>query len=847
MGEVYLARDSTLSRTVAIKVLASGGGVNGDSRARFRREAMAIAGLQHPNICVLHDVVEDGGIDFLVMEHLEGETLAVRLAQGPLPLHEALRLAREIGSGLAAAHRQGVVHRDLKPANVMLAVKSSARAATAKLLDFGLAKTQAGLDSVHTRTAITSPGYVVGTMAYMSPEQMEGREADPRSDIFALGAILYEMTTGKRASSDPTTTALDRGSAPPLFIRIVRKCLEREPDNRWQSAADLVDALQWVPDRQPSDGPTPRAGSRRGLLWIGAGLLTAAAAFALGAMLPRSGAPDERPFRASVAAPAGTIFTPRDRTWHPQFALSHDGRQLSFIASEPGRPPRIWVRSLETGAAQPLPGTEYATAPFWSPDGNAVGFFARGRLKTVALGGSAPQDLAPVAIDVIGGAWSRTGEIVFSGSVSDGLFAVRANGGPVRPVTTIDESRGELGHRWPQFLPDGLRFIYFVRSRVRGNGGTYLGSLDDPGRKQVLKNSASAAYAEPGFLLFEENGNLVTQRFDAATGSVTGQPIALGDRIFAMAGPSYLPLSVAAGGTLAYWNGRTPATDLVWHDRSGRVLQRLRDREPYDAVALSPDGTAVLVMRRTETATNEVWKIDTNAGAASQLSITGFSIWGPDSRRLINGLQNFEGGTPQLRETTASGVGNDVISTEATGSWALMPEDWSRDGRWVFFDVAEKTGWDVWALDRNTRKSAPVLNSAANEVQPRLSPDGHWLAYASDESGAWKVYVRPFPSGSGKWTISPDGGSQPAWRHDGNELYFVTSDGDLAASAIAGSPFDARPPIRLFRTQLAPMVAPFRQTYGVAPDGRFLLNQLSSLTDPSTITVVRHWNANRSR
>ena len=244
-----------------------------------------------------------------------------------------------------------------------------------------------------------------------------------------------------------------------------------------------------------------------------------------------------------------------------------------------------------------------------------------------------------------------------------------------------------------------------------------------------------------------------------------------------------------------------------------RVLQRLRDREPYDAVALSPDGTAVLVMRRTETATNELWKIDTKTGAASQLSITGFSIWGPDSRRLINGLQNFESGTPQLRETTASGVGNDVISTEQTRSWALMPEDWSRDGRWVFFDVTEKTGWDVWALDRNTRKSAPVLNSAANEVQPRLSPDGHWLAYASDESGAWKVYVRPFPSGSGKWTISPDGGSQPVWRHDGKELYFITSDGDLAVSGIADSSFDARPPIRLFRTQLAPMVAPFRQTY----------------------------------
>ena len=351
--------------------------------------------------------------------------------------------------------------------------------------------------------------------------------------------------------------------------------------------------------------------------------LTAAAAFALGAMLPRSGPPGVRPFRASVAAPAGTTFTPRDRTWHPQFALSHDGSQLSFIASEPGQPPRLWVRSLETGAAQPLPGTEYATAPFWNPDGKALGFFAGGRLKKVVVGGSAPQDSAPVAIDVIGGSWSPTGEILFSGSVGDGLFAVRADGGPVRPVTTIEESRGELGHRWPQFLPDGRRFIYFVRSRVRGNGGTYLGSLDAEGRKQVLKNSASAAYAEPGFLLFEENGNLVTQRFDAATGSVTGQPVALGDRIFAMAGPSYLPLSAAADGTIAYWNGGRPAADLAWHDRTGRVLQRLREREPLDAIALSPDGTAVLVMRRTETATNELWKIDTASGAASQAQYHG--------------------------------------------------------------------------------------------------------------------------------------------------------------------------------------------------------------------------------
>ena len=355
--------------------------------------------------------------------------------------------------------------------------------------------------------------------------------------------------------------------------------------------------------------------------------MTAAAAFALGAMLPRSGAPDERPFRASVAAPASTIFT---------LAIGRGIRSLrcrtTAVSSRSSPPSLAGLRGSGCAPWRPVPRSR-CRAPsmrqhlFWSPDGNAVGFFARGRLKTVALGGAAPQDLAPVAIDVIGGAWSRTGEIVFSGSVSDGLFTVRANGGPVRPVTTIDESRGELGHRWPQFLPDGLRFIYFVRSRVRGNGGTYLGFLDDPGEasSEEFRQRCVCGTRIPVVRGKRQPGHTAVR---SATGSVTGQPIALGDRIFAMAGPSYLPLSVAAGGTLAYWNGRTPATDLVWHDRSGRVLQRLRDREPYDAVALSPDGTAVLVMRRTETATNEVWKIDTNAGAASQLSITGFSIWG---------------------------------------------------------------------------------------------------------------------------------------------------------------------------------------------------------------------------
>jgi Tol biopolymer transport system component len=533
----------------------------------------------------------------------------------------------------------------------------------------------------------------------------------------------------------------------------------------------------------------------------------------------------------------------RDITEHLQFALSPQGDRLAIVAAAPGERPKIWVRSFETGVAQPLPGTDGATGVFWSPDGRSLGFQAVGKLKALSLDAAAPRDLTDLAFDVFHGAWSSAGVILFSRGAGGSIFSVPAAGGPVTSATTLDVRRQDTAHRWPQFLPDG-RFIFFVSSNTPENTGVYLGSLTSRETTLLLRTGANAVFAEPGYLFFEQNGFLTRQRFDVASGSLVGAPEPIGDPILGLRGPSYLPLSAAANGTIAFWNAPLTQSELVWVDRSGRVVRRLAAATTrYDSPTLSPDGTRVLVTQRSTANDNEMWLMDaTDGSASSRLTFTRgvarFGIWGPNGNDVIFSMGTPAG--PQIFRKPASGAGDEEQIAGIGGNYAIFPDDWSRDGRWLVYDVVSSGAFDVWALDVEQRKAQPLLQSAANEVQPRLSRGGPWLAYASDETGTWEVYARGFVGTPGKWQISRGGGTQPVWRGDGRELYYVDLRGVLHAVNIGGDrTLQASTPQPLFQTTLPNALAPFRTAYAVSADGtRFLITALRPNAQASAITIV---------
>jgi serine/threonine protein kinase/Tol biopolymer transport system component len=874
MGEVYRARDTRLSRDVAIKVLRLDAAEDEHLRARFRHEAEAIAKLRHPHVCVLYDVGQEESLDFLVMEYLEGETLADRLRRGRLPLTETIRHGIEIASALDAAHRAGFVHRDLKPGNLMLT------SGGVKILDFGLAKALpavAAADPVAaTRTGpLTVDGTILGTLGYMSPEQLEGRPADERSDLFALGAILFETATGRRAFEGPTQASLiasilasERPSViradpllPPLFGQIVDKCLAREPERRWRSAADLADALRWVEPSQsagpaasgahaaPTSSGVPTVRSRPRSTWLalgGAALL--AIGLALGRLLPatRDERPAAGPLRLSIVPPSGTTFTPRDISSHAQFALSPDGSRVAFVAAPRGELPLLWVRSLASGAASPLPGTEEATGPFWSPDGDAIAFFARGKLKTVRTDGLPPRDLIEVAADVTGGSWGRTGVLIFPEGSGDGLQQVPADGGEARPVTALDPSRHEISHRWPEFLPDGRRFLFYVGTTKAETSGVYVGSLDDEGKTLVMRSPVKVVYGSK-HLLFDQGSHLMAQPFDLAAGALTGEPTPLGDRATATAGSGFLPVSAAENGTLAYWIGRPEPTRLQWVDRTGRVEGEVGDAGEFIGLALSPDGTRLATTRRSALLANDVVRVDLDSGLETRVTFSDaarFPIWSPDGQSLVYSTKL------QLERKAASGAGEVSVLVPPARHWGIFADDWSPDGRWVVYTVNLSDGWDIGAVDVTNGEQRLIVEARRHQLYPRLSPDGRWLAYTSDETGTFEVYVVPFPNGSGKWQISSSGGSKPLWRGDGRELYYVDAGGGVIAVPVSGADaFEVGPGRRLFSTRMPAILAPFRITYAVAPDGeRFLIESLLPEADPSTISVILDWpSAIRSR
>jgi eukaryotic-like serine/threonine-protein kinase len=705
MGEVYKARDTRLNRTVAIKVLPSHDRGDPDRRRRFEREARSIAALAHPHICVLHDVGQYGDIDFLVMEYLDGETLARRLLGGPLPIDQVLRYAIEIADALDKAHRQGVIHRDLKPGNIML-TKSGV-----KLLDFGLAKLRppvvAGALATPTATdSLTAEGSIFGTLPYMAPEQLDGHDADARTDIFAFGAIVHEMATGQRAfqaegsakligailKDTPAPISTMQPLTPPLLDRVVATCLAKDPDDRWQTARDLTRESKWVQETASQTRVTERADTpghrRQGPI----GWAIAITGLAVGAVVIASVFAGRTPVpipatRFSVPAPENTTFP---FSGGSQVAVSPDGRVLAFIAAKRDEPPTLWVRSLDSTEARQLPGTEGDDQPFWSADGRFIVLRSGpGKLKRIPLSGGPAQMISDVPW-YAGGTSNRDGTIIFSGL--DGLYRISASGGQPTRITTVDESQQETRHDYPQFLPDGRRFLYLVISERREHAGIYCGSLDSPEKQRVLAELSRAAYSELGYLLFMRGKELLAQRFDERSLEVTGDPVSIAERVGFLPGTGSANFSISETGVLAYGSaGSNPnIAQLVWVDRTGKELNAVGAPGPYSDFALSPDERQVAVARRDpETGTNDIWLLEIARGTMSRLTFDPSNDWTPlwtrDGTRVV--FSSNRTGKFGLYQKAAQGESADQLLLRPTlvKSHALRPEAWSPDGRALIY------------------------------------------------------------------------------------------------------------------------------------------------------------------
>ncbi|HYN06359.1 MAG TPA: protein kinase [Vicinamibacterales bacterium] len=864
MGEVYKARDSRLDRTVAIKVLPAHMGADQRARERFEREARAVAALSHPHICTLHDIGHQEGIDFLVLEHLNGQTLAERLAKGPLPLEQALDIAIQIASALDSAHRAGIVHRDLKPANVFLVRNGGASASpTAKLLDFGLAKGQdpvlaAGSSKLGSTPELTTPGAILGTVQYMAPEQLEGHGADTRTDIFAFGVVLYEMIAGRRPfeggsqasviaailEHEPASLSSLRPHTPPTLDRIVSTCLAKNPDDRWQTARDLRRALTWLPDADGATRSIPVAGTHRlgRAALAGAVAVVGLASFAIYSS-NRAPAPAAPNISFSIYPPEGTKF-PRGTA---EMAIAPDGGRLVFVALSSDGIRHLWIRSFDAVAARRLEGTDGASHPFWSPDGRSIGFFAKQSLRRIPEAGGSPQILCAVPVAGRGGAWNRDGTIIF-GALNSPIRRMAETGGQPTPVTTLDGPRGER-HEWPVFLPDGRRFLYFARRNAPEQTGVYQGSLDstETHRVQSLGSNVGPVGTH---LLSLSNHSLIAHAYDPDRAQVMGDPITVVERMdYDSLQRSEGAFSVAATGALAY-RSASPDSHLIWIDRTGKEVAAFRAPGDYHHPWLSP-GEQRVAVERTDASTGRhtIWILELERGVTNRLvsDETGahMPVWSPDGNRVLFS-SNRNGGT-DLYWIRADGAGRDELVLRTDGIHQV-PTDWSLDGRFLLYEARPHSRGDLWILPVSpVQKPQPFLEAAASqERQGQFSPDMRWIAYTSDESGTYEVYVRRYPGADLKWQVSTHGGAQPRWRRDGKEVFYLAPDGNLMATAVTEdrSRFETGTPQALFNTGITASSIDRRNQYVVTPDGRrFLVNISAEDENAAPITVVLNWNA----
>jgi eukaryotic-like serine/threonine-protein kinase len=867
MGEVYRARDTRLDRTVAVKVLASHLSSSPELKQRMEREGRAISSLNHPHICQLYDIGSQNGTDYLVMEFLEGETLAERLRKGAMPLAEVYKIGIAVAEALAVAHRSGIVHRDLKPGNIMLT------AGGAKLMDFGLAKplgvqaasgsgsaapsftAAATMSGPSPLTPLTTAGSVIGTIQYMSPEQIEGKEADARSDIFAFGAVLYEMVAGKRPfqgksqislassilESEPEPVSDIKPNTPLAFDHVVTTCLQKNPEERYQSAHDVKLELQWIAADKSSPAipaAPPRSTARdrvtRSALMIFAIVLGIVAGSFLRAPVSPEGS-----IRTVINPPEKTTLNLTGDSAGPP-VLSPDGSAIAFSATGADGKAALWVRPMNLLEARMLPSTEGAIFPFWSPDGRSLGFFAGSKLKTIDLNGGSAQVICDASLGR-GGAWGPGGVILFSPSPSDPLMRVSINGGTPVPITKIDTAL-HTSHRWPFFLPDGKHFLYLALHHdpsKSANNELYYASLDGRENRPLFRSQANAVYAD-GFLLFARGNQLMAQPFDPASGKLSGEPQDLAKGIMNDASTWHMDASASSGGLLVFGSGASGDLQLVWMNNSGKEISTVADKlEELQGAVVSPQGDRIAL--QIDAGENDIWVLDLSRGVRTRLTFGPVAntspVWSPDGKWIAYASPRT--GRFNLYRKPSDGSGaEELLLTDDQG---IDPSDWSHDGKYLIYTRGGPTG-QTWALPlQGERKPSMVLSRGAFA---KFSPDGRWLAYTSDESGAFEVYVVAFGGGQAKYQVSANAGQLPRWSRDGKELYFLDATFDIFAVPVrdAGGALQFGVPQTVVSNWSAPLAF-----YDVAPDGKkILLNRIAQQVSQS-VTVVTSFTAGLKR
>jgi len=866
MGEVYRARDTRLDRTVAVKVLASHLSSSPELKQRMEREGRAISSLNHPHICQLFDIGSQNGTDYLVMEFLEGETLAERLRKGAMPLAEVYKIGIAVAEALAVAHRSGIVHRDLKPGNIMLT------AGGAKLMDFGLAK-PLGVQSTGTGSGsaapsftaaatmsgpsplspLTTAGSIIGTIQYMSPEQIEGKEADARSDIFAFGAVLYEMVAGKRPfqgksqislassilESEPEPLTVRKPNTPPGFQHMVTTCLQKNPDERYQSAHDIKLELQWIAaDRTspPVVAATSAPRTRERIGWASA-VVAAIVLGAAAAAIFYHPAQSAHSIRTVINPPEKTTFNLTGDSAGPP-VISSDGTSVAFAAAGADGRTALWVRPTNTVEARELPGTDGATFPFWSPDSRSLGFFADGKLKTVDLEGGSTQIVSDVPLGR-GGAWGPGGVILFSPAPTAPLMRVSASGGTPVPITKLDAAL-HTSHRWPFFLPDGKHFLYIALhhdASKSGNNTVHYASLDGRENRPLFRSQTNAVYAS-GFLLFGRGDQLMAQPFDPSSGTLSGEPQNVAKGVMNDASTWHMDASASSDGLLVFGSGASGDLELVWMDRSGKI-STIADKLPdLQGAVLSPQGDRVAL--QLNAGQTDLWVLDLTRGVRTRVTFGPVGnvspLWSPDGKWIA--YASAQNGHFALCRKPSDGSGAEETLLTVDQQPAL--HDWSRDGKYLLYSLPVPGGplRQIWALPlQGERKPSSVVERGAFG---KLSPDSRWLAYQSAESGRAEIYVMPFGGGQGKWQVSANGGQLPRWSTDGKELYYMDLTYNLFSVPVknTGGSLQFGSAEKLITNWSAPQVF-----YDVSPDGtRFLLDRVAQQVSQS-VTVVTDFTA----
>ena len=868
MGEVYRARDARLGRDVALKILPESFAMDADRLRRFEQEARAVAALNHPNILAIHDIGNFNGSPFLVSELLEGETLRDLLDRGVLPQRKTIDYGVQIAHGLAAAHEKGIVHRDLKPENIFVT-----KDGRIKILDFGLAKLarSAGSDDVTLATPNTAVGVVMGTASYMAPEQVRGEATDPRTDIFAFGAVLYEMLSGVRAfrrdTAAETMTAVLKDDPPeltgagrmvsPTLERIVRRCLEKSPDQRFQSARDLSFALSALSGSETNTlaraAVAPAARRFPASLWLAAIVALAVVAAATW-FVARRPVPMTR-MQFALAVP--------DEMSISHMALSRDGSMLVFVSPEETSDlPMLFVQRVGSPNVTPLAGTQGASYPFWSPDGAYVAFFAHGKLQKIAISGGPAQPLTGV-LSARGGTWSNQNVILFAPDTGSGLWRINANGSDLAPVTQdilARDSRRQT-HRWPAFLPDGNHFLYWAGnfSNIKNDpiGGIYLSSLDGKDEKLVVLCHSSFNFGAHELFFADDQRQLVSVGFDPSSGKISGSVTPVANEVGFQPSTYWTAIAVSANGTVIYNSGVGAALSvLTWVDRSGKELAKIGDPEIMSNPTLSPDGDRVAVDITDVKANNvDIWQVSTHGASNARFTF--------DPAEEVCGVWSRDGSMIAYRGVVSSGAAvatkkasglerEKLISTTATVD-DYIPDSWSIDDKQLLVTVQASTHSYLALLPSTGGVLTPLLgakgDSAAakglatksNETNGQISPDGKWVAYASDESGAWEVYVTSFPGAAGKWQVSRGGGVEPRWRGDGKELFYIAPSGMLVGVSVdARSDFATGPPAPLFQVHGRAVISSTDVfTYDVSKDGqRFLVNRYVKPEHVPPLTIL---------